>query len=203
MTNDEYRMSNGTRRRANLLRLAPCILHRALAGAVVALLVCLGLVPSVYASHLSGGEPDLLAVFAGIGLVLAFVGILHLLDLGFVHGARGRKLGWTLVALSIIVVIAGAVVIVWREAADRAAHLAEGIAPDTPPDFWIKSILPLIGVALVASLGVAAAIWWASRTGQFSEAEDIKYRMLRDDDEDAKRETISDKRFAQRGGNLE
>jgi cbb3-type cytochrome oxidase maturation protein len=124
----------------------------------------------------------LLALFAGIGLVLAFVGILHLLDLGFVHGERGRKLGWTLVALSIVVVIAGAVIIIWQQAADRAAHLAEGTAPDTPPDFWIKSILPLIGVALVASVGAAIAIWWASRSGQFSEAEDIKYRVLRDDD---------------------
>jgi cbb3-type cytochrome oxidase maturation protein len=38
-------------------------------------------------------------------------------------------------------------------------------------------------VALVASLGAAAAIWWASRTGQFSEAEDVKYRMLHDDDD--------------------
>jgi nitrogen fixation-related uncharacterized protein len=154
---------------------------------VALLLACLALAPSASASHLSGGEPDLLAVFAGIGLVLAFVGILHLLDLGMVHGERGRKLGWALVALSILVVIAGAVVIVWREAADRAAHLAEGTVPDTPPNFWIKSILPLIGVALVASLGAAAAIWWASHTGQFSEAEDIKYRMLRDDD-DAKRD---------------
>jgi cbb3-type cytochrome oxidase maturation protein len=112
---------------------------------------------------------------------------LHLLDLGLVHGERGRRLGWALVVLSIVVVIAGAVVIIWRQAADRAAHLAEGNAPDTPPDFWIKSILPLIGVALIASLGAATAIWWASRTGQFSEAEDIKYRMLQDDDE--RRET--------------
>jgi len=149
--------------------------------------VCLTIVPSASASHLSGGEPDLLAVFAGIGLVLAFVGILHLLDLGFVHEERGRKLGWALVALSLLVVIAGAVVIIWQQAADRAAHLAEGTVPDTPPDFWIKSILPLIGVALIASLSAAAAIWWASRTGQFSEAEDVKYRMLQDDD-DVKRD---------------
>ena len=154
---------------------------------VAFLLACLAIVPSASASHLSGGEPDLLAVFAGIGLVLAFVGILHLLDLGLVHGERGRKLGWALVASSILVVIAGAVVIIWQQAADRAAHLAEGTAPDTPPDFWIKSILPLIGVALIASLGAATAIWWASRTGQFSEAEDIKYRMLQDD-EDVKRD---------------
>ena len=153
----------------------------------VTLVVCLTIVPSASASHLSGGEPDLLAVFAGIGLVLAFVGILHLLDLGFVHGARGGKLGWALVASSIVVVIAGAVVIIWRQAADRAAHLAEGTVPDTPPDFWIKSILPLIGVALIASLSAAAAIWWASRAGQFSEAEDVKYRMLQDDD-DVKRD---------------
>jgi nitrogen fixation-related uncharacterized protein len=145
--------------------------------------VCLSFVPPAGASHLSGGEPDLLALFAGIGLVLAFVGILHLLDLGFVHGERGRKLGWMLVVLSIVVVIAGTVVIIWQQAADRAAHLAEGTVPDTPPDFWIKSILPLIGVALVASVGAAIAIWRASRSGQFSEAEDVKYRMLRDDDE--------------------
>jgi cbb3-type cytochrome oxidase maturation protein len=138
--------------------------------------------PSALASHLSGGEPDLLAVFAGIGLVLAFAGILHLLDLGRVHGERGRKLGWVLVALSVVVVVAGAVVIILQQAADRAAHLAEGTVPDTPPDFWIQSILPLIGVALIASLGAATAIWWASRTGQFDEAEDVKYRMLRDDD---------------------
>jgi cbb3-type cytochrome oxidase maturation protein len=138
--------------------------------------------PSAFASHISGGEPDLLAVFAGIGLVLAFIGILHLLDLGRVHGERGRKLGWVLVALSVIVVVAGAVVIILQQAADRAAHLAEGTVPDTPPDFWIQSILPLIGVALIASLGAATAIWWASRTGQFDEAEDIKYRMLHDDD---------------------
>ena len=56
----------------------------------------------------------MLALFAGIGLVLAFVGILHLLDLGVVHGRRGRKLGWTLVGLSIVVVIAGAVTLIWH-----------------------------------------------------------------------------------------
>jgi len=179
MTKDERRMSNKTRR--------AFIVRRDIAWGVSVLLTGLMVVPSASASHLSGGEPDLLAVFAGIGLVLAFVGILHLLDLGFVHGRRARRLGWALVASSIMVVIAGAVVIIWQQAADRAAHLAEGTVPDTPPDFWIQSILPLIGVALVATLGAATAIWWASRTGQFSDAEDIKYRMLRDDD-DAKRD---------------
>jgi len=174
MTKNERRMSNKVQHVFTV--------RRDIAWGVSALLMCLMVVPSASASHLSGGEPDLLAVFAGIGLVLAFVGILHLLDLGFIHGKRGRKLGWALVALSVVVVLAGAVVIIWRQAADRAAHLAEGTIPDTPPDFWIQSILPLIGVALVASLGAGAAIWWASRTGQFSEAEDIKYRMLRDDD---------------------
>jgi cbb3-type cytochrome oxidase maturation protein len=156
--------------------------------AIVAVLMCLMAVPSASASHLSGGEPDLLALFAGIGLVLAFVGILHLLDLGVVHGPRGRKLGWTLVGLSIAVVIAGAVTIIWIQAADYAAHAADRAAhPETataaPPDFWIKSILPLIGVAVIASLGAATAIWWASRSGQFTDAEDVKYRMLRDDDD--------------------
>jgi nitrogen fixation-related uncharacterized protein len=169
------------------LHLASSVMLRAIARAAVVLLACVSLVPTAYASHLSGGEPDLIAVVAGIGLTLAFVGILHLLDLGLVHGERGRKLGWTLVALSILVVIAGAAYIIWQQAADRAAHLAEGTLPDTPPDFWLQSILPLIGVAVIASLGAAAAIWWASRTGQFSEAEDIKYRMLRED-EDVKRE---------------
>jgi cbb3-type cytochrome oxidase maturation protein len=159
------------------------IIRRDIAWGVSALLMCLMVVPSASASHLSGGEPDLLAVFAGVGLVLAFVGILHLLDLGLIHGKRARKLGWALVALSVMVVLAGAVVIIWQQAADRATHLAEGTVPDTPPDFWIQSILPLIGVALVASLGAVTAIWWASRTGQFSDAEDIKYRMLRDDDD--------------------
>jgi len=179
MTKNERRMSNKVQHVFTV--------RRDIAWGVSALLMCLMVVPSASASHLSGGEPDLLAVFAGIGLVLAFVGILHLLDLGFIHGKRGRKLGWALVALSVVVVLAGAVVIIWRQAADRAAHLAEGTIPDTPPDFWIQSILPLIGVALVASLGAATAIWWASRTGQFSDAEDIKYRMLRDDD-DVKRD---------------
>jgi cbb3-type cytochrome oxidase maturation protein len=37
---------------------------------------------------------------------------------------------------------------------------------------------------VIASLGAATAIWWASRSGQFADAEDIKYRMLRDDDGD-------------------
>jgi cbb3-type cytochrome oxidase maturation protein len=147
----------------------------------------LTIVPSAHASHLSGGEPDLLAVFAGVGLVLAFVGILHLLDLGWVHGARGRKVGWTLVGLSVAVVIAGAVTIIWIQAADYAAHAADRAAhPEaaaTPPDFWLKTILPLIGVAVIASLGAATAVWWASRSGQFEKAEDIKYRMLHDDDE--------------------
>ena len=175
MTKKDRRMSN------KMQRAFTCC--RDIAWGVSALLICLMVVPSASASHLSGGEPDLLAVFAGIGLVLAFVGILHLLDLGFIHGKRARKLGGVLVASSVIVVIAGAVVIIWLQAADRATHLAEGTVPDTPPDFWIQSILPLIGVALVASLGAATAIWWASRTGQFSGAEDIKYRMLRDDDD--------------------
>ena len=157
--------------------------------AIVAVLMCLMVVPSASASHLSGGEPDLLAVFAGIGLVLAFVGILHLLDLGVVHGPRGRKLGWVLVGLSIAVVMAGAVTLIWMQAADYATHAADRAAhPETataaPPDFWIESILPLIGVAVIASLGAATAIWWASRSGQFENAEDIKYRMLRDDDVD-------------------
>ena len=175
MTKKDRRMSNKMQRAFTL--------RRDIAWGVLALLICLMVVPSASASHLSGGEPDLLAVFAGIGLVLAFAGILHLLDLGFIHGERARKLGWALVASSIMAVIAGAVVIIWLQAADRATHLAEGTVPDTPPDFWIQSILPLIGVALVASLGAATAIWWASRTGQFSDAEDIKYKMLRDDDE--------------------
>jgi len=157
--------------------------------AIVAVLMCLMVVPSASASHLSGGEPDLLAVFAGIGLVLAFVGILHLLDLGVVHGPRGRKLGWVLVGLSVAVVIAGAVTIIWMQAADYAAHTADRAAhPETataaPSGFWLESILPLIGVAVIASLGAATAIWWASRSGQFENAEDIKYRMLRDDDVD-------------------
>jgi nitrogen fixation-related uncharacterized protein len=129
----------------------------------------------------------LLAIFAGVGLVLAFVGILHLLDLGVVHGPRGRRLGWVLVGLSIAVVIAGAVTIIWIQAADYAAHAADRAAhPEaaaTPPDFWLKTILPLVGVAVIASLGAATAIRWASRSGQFENAEDIKYRMLRDDDE--------------------
>jgi cbb3-type cytochrome oxidase maturation protein len=149
----------------------------------------LSIIPSALPSHLSGGEPDLLALFAGIGLVLAFVGILHLLDLGVVHGPRGRKLGWALVGLSIAVVIAGAVTIISIQAADYAAHAADRAAhPETataaPSDFWLKSILPLIGVAVIASLGAATAIWWASRSGQFTDAEDVKYRMLRDDDVD-------------------
>ena len=175
-------MTKKDRRMSNKMQHAFTI-RRDMAWGVLALLMCLMVVPSASASHLSGGEPDLLAVFAGIGLMLAFVGILHLLDLGFIHGQRGRKLGWALVALSVLVVVAGAVVIIWQQAADRAAHLAEGTVPDTPPDFWIQSILPLIGVALVATLGAVTAIWWASRTGQFSDAEDIKYRMLRDDDD--------------------
>jgi nitrogen fixation-related uncharacterized protein len=158
-----------------------CETRRALAWGIAAALVCLAIVPTAFASHLSGGEPDLIALVAGVGLVLAFVGILHLLDLGLVHGGRGRKLGWMLIASSLLVVLAGAAFIIWQQAADRAAH-ADQVVSTTPPDFWIKSILPLIGVAVIASFGAAAAIWWASRTGQFSEAEDIKYRMLRDDD---------------------
>jgi cbb3-type cytochrome oxidase maturation protein len=153
-----------------------------MAWTTATILISLALVPSAHASHLSGGEPDLLAVFAGVGLVLAFVGILHLLDLGVVHGPRGRKWGWVLVGLSIAVVIAGAVTIIWIQAADRAAHPETATA--APPDFWIESILPLIAVAVIASLGAATAIWWASRSGQFENAEDIKYRMLRDDDVD-------------------
>ncbi len=164
-------MTNNRSRAVRVAHLAFCVL--------LALLV---IVPPAHASHLSGGEPDLIALVAGIGLVLAFVGILHLLDLGLVHGRRGRKLGWALVASSLLVVLAGAAFIIWLQAADRAAHAVK-VVSTTPPDFWIKSILPLIGVAVIASLGAAAAIWWASRTGQFSEAEDIKYRMLRDDDQ--------------------
>jgi len=181
MTNDPGRTTNGVPQRTTGFRLpsreAVCCHNVAWAFAVV--LACLSFVPSAHASHLSGGEPDLLAVFAGIGLVLAFVGILHLLDLGLVHGERGRKLGWILVGLSIVAVIAGAAVIIWLQAADLAQSQE---AAATSPDYWIKSILPLIGVALVASVGAAIAIWWASRSGQFSEAEDVKYRMLRDDD---------------------
>src|SRR5512137_2065271 len=104
MTKKDRRMSNKMQRAITL--------RRDIAWGVSALLMCLIVVPSASASHLSGGEPDLLAVFAGIGLVLAFVGILHLLDLGLAHGKRARKLGWALVASSVIVVIAGAVVII-------------------------------------------------------------------------------------------
>jgi len=131
-------------------------------------------------SHQSGGEPDVLAVFAGIGLVLAFVGILQILDLGWRRGPTGQKIGWALIAASVVVVIVGAVVVVQQEAA-RLAHEAEhGAIVDTPADFWIKAILPFMAIAVVSTLGAILAYWWARRSGQFSEAEEAKYLVFDD-----------------------
>jgi len=108
------------------------------------------------------GESPLLYAIAGIGLVLIFLAILFLLG---VFVSRGVKKGWCLLISGVIVVVAGAILTA-EEGGAALDHHDRALS------------LPLMALLASLGLGVFLLFFWAYKTGQFREVEEVKQRML-------------------------
>jgi cbb3-type cytochrome oxidase maturation protein len=138
----------------------------------------LGLATPALASHLSGGEPDIIAPFAAVGILLILLGLMLRFDLiRWRTPAVAHRLGILAIAGGIMVVLIGAAV-----AGRIAAREVVGGLQST----WLQVILPLVIVAAASTVAALMVLWWGKRSGQFDNPEALARRVL-DFEEDEER----------------
>ena len=152
---------------------------RSLVRALLTLIPTLAVVSPAYATHMSGGDPDIVAPFAAVGILFIVLGLMLRLDL--LHIGTGRtshRLGSGGVVGGILVILAGAIVAVVQEIGKEPV----GGEQNT----WLQAAGPLILIGFLSSLAAALVLWWASRSGQFQDSEALAARVLRFEDDEEK-----------------
>ncbi|MBP2018347.1 hypothetical protein J2Z79_001755 [Symbiobacterium terraclitae] len=148
---------------------------RALGTGLLVALAALILFPgSAAASHLSGGESDLMGLYGGIALVLGFGGLLGVLGLVPRRWRRlGHRYGRWLLAIGLLVLVGGgfhasAVGVAERRLGDEA---------------WGRlATQQLLGTLVVFVSFWGGVYYLASRTGVLNMGESVKYVVLRNGD---------------------
>lgn len=129
---------------------------------------------TVFASHISGGENDLMGVYGGLSLVLGFAGLLAMLGL-VPRGWRsmGLRFGRWLLGAGLLVLVGGGYHVATLGA-------AEGMLGDAA---WGR----LATQQLIGTLGVFVAFWsgvyyLAKKAGVLDMGESVKYSVMRNGD---------------------
>lgn len=138
-------------------------------------LVVIVMSPSVAAaSHLSGGENDLMGLYGGTALVLGFAGLLG--GLGLLPArvrSTGRQWGGALLGAGLCVLVGGGVHVAWLgRPEDRLGDLA----------FGQMATRQLLGTLAVFSFFGGAALLLGKRSGVLDMGEAVKYRLLHNGD---------------------
>lgn len=126
------------------------------------------------ASHVSGGENDLMAVYGGVSLVVGFAGLLGMLGLmprGWRRaGARWGK--WALGA-GVLILLAGA----------YHATSVEGVKGPAGDAAWARlAVQQIVGTLAAFGLFFGGVFYFAKRAGVLDMGEAVKYAMLRNGD---------------------
>lgn len=132
------------------------------------------------ATHMSGGDPDIVAPFAAVGILLIILGLMLRLDM-FRLGSRRASHRWGVggVITGILVILAGAAVAVVQMAGEEPVGGEQST--------WLQAAGPLILVGFLSSVAAGLVLWWASRAGQFKDSEALAARVLRfEDDEEGR-----------------
>lgn len=129
---------------------------------------------SVYATHQSGGENDLMGLYGGLSLVLGFLGLLAML--GLVprrYRKLGRRLGsWILGAAAAILLVGGYQVSV-------LGRTEEALGGDA---YGRMAAQQIVGT-LAAFVGFWGGVYYlAKRSGVLNMGESVKYQVLRNGD---------------------
>lgn len=144
------------------------------AGPLVATALLLLLPGRAAASHLSGGESDLMGIYGGVALVLGFAGLLGVLGLVPARWrSRGYRWGRWLLAIGLTVLIGGGF---------HAA--AVGTAAQRPGDaaFGRLATQQLLGTLAVFTSFWGGVYYLARRSGVLNMGESVKYRVLHNGD---------------------
>jgi len=141
---------------------------------LTALLALLLLPGRAAASHLSGGESDLMGIYGGISLVLGFAGLLGILGLVPARWRwRGYRWGRWLLAAGLLVLIGGGfhaatVGTVEQRAGDEA--------------FGRLATQQIVGTLAVFFTFWGAVYYLARKSGVLNMGESVKYSVLRNGD---------------------
>lgn len=144
-----------------------------ISSAVLGLLFLLVPRPA-FASHLSGGENDLMGLYGGAALTVGFVGLLGILGLVPRKWRRGAlQWGkWLLAAGAVILVAGGYHVAVLGKPEEKLGDLA----------FGRMAAQQLIGTLAVFGLFSGAAYYLGKRSGILDMGEAVKYSVMRNGD---------------------
>lgn len=126
------------------------------------------------ASHLTGGENDLMALYGGVSLVVGFAGLLGMLGL-VPRGWRrvGARFGKWALGAGVLILLAGGY-------HATAVGGAEGAAGDVA---WARLAVQQIAGTLAAfGLFFGGVYYFAKRAGVLDMGESVKYAMLRNGD---------------------
>jgi hypothetical protein len=142
--------------------------------ATAAALLLLLLPGTAMATHLSGGENDLMGLYGGIALVLGFSGLLGLLGLVPKGWRRfGRRWGTWFLAVGLAVLLAGGYQVSVK------GRVEETLGGDA---FGRMAAQQIIGVLGVFVLFWGAVYYLAKRSGVLTMGESVKYALLRNGD---------------------
>jgi cbb3-type cytochrome oxidase maturation protein len=148
-----------------------------LARALLLLIPTWAWAPSVSATHMSGGDPDIVAPFAAVGILLIILGLMLRLDMLHLGGERtSHRLGIGGVIAGILVILAGSAVAVVQVVGEEPVGGQQST--------WLQAAGPLILLGFLSSVAAGLVLWWASRSGQFKDSEALAARVLQLEDED-------------------
>lgn len=147
---------------------------RALPGFLITTLIPVLVARPAFASHMSGGENDLMAAYGGAALVIGFVGLLGMLGL-VPRRWRGVGLRWGkwLVAAGMATLAAGGYHV-------SSLGSAEEFLGDMA--FGRMAAQQLMGTVAVFGFFTGAAYYLGKRSGLLDMGEGVKYSVFRNGD---------------------
>jgi len=153
--------------------------RRSLARATLFLIPTLAVASPAFATHMSGGDPDIVAPFAAVGILFIVLGLMLRLDLLHLGTMRtSHRLGIGGVVGGILIILAGAVVAVLQEVGQETVGGEQST--------WLQAAGPLILIGFLSSLAAGLILWWAARSGQFQDSEALAARVLRFEEDEEK-----------------
>lgn len=158
--------------------------HRHASGRLallIAITALLALPGPARADHLTGGAPDIMGLYGGLAFLLGFPGILLSLGLGPRRWQWGRKLGWGLMGVGLLVLAVGA----YQTALVPSAEAQLG-----GEVFGIAATRQIFGTLVAFGLASGLAMLIARRSGVLARGEAVKYVVFRDGDPGAETATL-------------
>lgn len=133
------------------------------------------LMPRVaFATHLSGGENDLMGLYGGVSLVTAFAGLLGMLGLVPRRWRKlGRRFGTWLLGAGALILVAGAYHV-------SALGAAEGLLGSKA--YARMAVEQVTGTLAAFVLFWSGVYWLAKRSGVLNMGESVKYQVMRNGD---------------------